>query len=216
MMNSKELWVYLTGLNCKPGVKLNLNRIRFIFSHIKPIAAFVFFVALLFPLNDKIHAQENNTSSDTVSVYRHNPNKAVVYSLICPGLGQVYNKKYWKLPVIYGAGGTLAYFLAYNQLKYKKFRDAYETGTEGSQAYIDGMYYDYDILPRGRDFYRRYRDLSVLGLGALYLLNVIDAMVDAYFFSYDITDDLSMRVEPAMIESYGMTSGLGLRINLGF
>jgi hypothetical protein len=140
----------------------------------------------------------------------------VVYSVLFPGLGQIYNGKYWKLPVIYAAGGTFAYFIAYNQLKYEKFRDAYMNGTEGTSMMIDGTYYKYDILPRGRDFYRRYRDLSVLGLGAIYLLNIVDAMVDAHFFYYDVSDDLSMRLEPALINNPGGASALGLGLNFRF
>jgi len=133
-----------------------------------------------------------------------------------PRPGQVYNKKYWKLPIIYGAGGAFAYFVSYNQLKYKKFRDAYVNGDPDSPALIDGIYYDYSVLPRGRDYYRRYRDLSVLGLGVIYFLNIIDAMVDGPLFLYDVSDDLTMRLEPAIIENQGMTAAIGFRINLGF
>ena len=79
--------------------------------------------------------------------------------------------------------------------------------------------YPYDTLEQGRDYYRRYRDLSVAGLAAIYLLNVIDAMVDAQFFNYDISDDLSMKVEPAVMQNIGLmgtTASVGLRINIGF
>lgn len=161
-------------------------------------------------------AQPQDTSSASAVVRKHSPSLAILYSAVCPGLGQVYNKKYWKLPIIYGAGGGFAYFVGYNQLKYKKFRDAYESGDPDTPALIDGIYYDYEILPRGRDYYRRYRDLSALGLAVIYFLNIIDAMVDATFFHYDVSDDLSMRVEPVIIESPGMTAAVGFRINLGF
>lgn len=164
----------------------------------------------------RTNAQEQDTSSVVPAVRKHSPRKAVFYSAVLPGLGQVYNKKYWKLPIIYGAGGAFAYFVGYNQLKYEKFRDAYVNGSPDEPALIDGIYYDYEILPRGRDFYRRYRDLSVLGLGLIYFLNIVDAMVDAHFFYYDVSDDLSMRFEPAIIENPGMTAAVGFRINLGF
>jgi hypothetical protein len=158
-------------------------------------------------------------ASDTV-IHHHSPQKAVIYSLICPGLGQVYNKKYWKIPFIYGAGGAFLYYISYNQTKYKKFRNAlYENQATESEAVIDGYLYQYSSLPTGRDYYRRYRDLSVAGLAAIYLLNVIDAMVDATFFEYDISDDLSMKVEPSVIQNIGTmgtTASLGFRINIGF
>jgi hypothetical protein len=162
-------------------------------------------------------------NADTISVVKkHSPQKAVVYSLICPGLGQIYNKKYWKLPFIYGAGGTFVYFISYNQLKYVKFRDAYidykSNTSASSKEYtkIDGANYRNSILATGRDYYRRYRDLSVLGLGAIYLLNVVDAMVDAHFFNYDVSDDLSMHIGPTLIEDPSLTASLGLGIKLYF
>jgi hypothetical protein len=151
---------------------------------------------------------------------KHSPHKAVMYSLICPGLGQIYNHKFWKLPIIYGAGGAFAYFIIYNQSKYEKFMDTYDnnkpTASENDIFLIDGLPYRFAVLPRGRDYYRRYRDLSIAGMGAIYLLNVIDAMVDAYFFNYDISDDLSLKMEPALIQGPGVTASLGFRINLGF
>jgi hypothetical protein len=169
---------------------------------------------LLLPL--KVSSQELDTTLAAPLLKKHSPRKAVIYSLMCPGLGQIYNRKYWKLPFIYGAGGAFAYFIGYNQLKYEKFRDAYINNTTKEDVLIDGYSYRYDILPRGRDYYRRYRDLSVLGLGAIYLLNVVDAMVDAHFFNYDVTDDLTMKLEPALIEGPGISASIGLRINLGF
>ncbi len=173
----------------------------------------------------RIHITEQDTLIQTDTAFvaalakKHSPRKAVMYSLICPGLGQVYNHKYWKLPIIYGAGGAFAYFVIYNQNKYKKFRDT-RNNNEGAQPnetfWIDGYPYRYSVLGRGRDYYRRYRDLSIAGLGAIYLLNVIDAMVDAYFFNYDISDNLSLKMEPALIQGPGITASLGFRINLGF
>jgi len=152
----------------------------------------------------------------------HSPRKAVMYSLICPGLGQVYNKKYWKIPFIYGGGGAFLYYVAYNQMKYKKFRNALFDQQQTQNpvpVVIDGYEYKYTDLDNGRDYYRRYRDLSIAGLAAMYLLNVIDAMVDAYFVHYDISDDLSLRLEPAVIQNTGLvgeTASLGFRINIGF
>jgi len=150
----------------------------------------------------------------------HSTRKAVMYSLICPGLGQVYNKKYWKIPFIYGGGGAFLYYVTYNQMKYKKFRNAlFDQQQTQNPVVIDGYEYKYTDLDNGRDYYRRYRDLSVAGLAAMYLLNVIDAMVDAYFVRYDISDDLSLKLEPAVMQNIGLmgeTASLGFRINIGF
>jgi hypothetical protein len=166
-----------------------------------------------FPANSQVP----DTSIVVNVVQKHSPRKAVMYSLVCPGLGQIYNKKYWKLPFIYGGGGTFVYYIIFNQLKYQKFKDAIFKGALTQEpAIIDGYPIPYETLPRGRDYYRRYRDLSVFGLGAIYLLSIIDAMVDATFYNYDVSDDLTMRIEPTLIEGPGMTASIGFRINFGF
>lgn len=182
----------------------------------RPFISCLFVAGLLIMVSFPARAQEQDTVSADTSARYHSSRKAVIYSALCPGLGQVYNKKYWKLPIIYGAGGAFAYFAGYYQLKYKKFRDANEKGNTGEPVLIDGAYYDYEDLERGMNFYRRYRDLDVLGVAAIYLLNIIDAMVDAHFFYYDVSDSLTMKVEPAVIENRGMTAAIGFRINIGF
>jgi hypothetical protein len=159
--------------------------------------------------------QPDTVAADTV-IRNHNPRMAVLFSALVPGMGQVYNQKYWKVPIIYGAGGAFAYFVGFNQLKYKKFRDAVASGTQDEVVLIDGRYIPSENLERGRDYYRRYRDISVLGLGAIYLLNIIDAMIDANFFYYDVSDDLSMQLQPVMINMPGTTASLGFQINIGF
>jgi hypothetical protein len=184
--------------------------------HINLSKACLILTILLTTISSAVSAQENDSAAVPIIIRKHSPGKAAIYSAICPGLGQIYNKKYWKLPIIYGAGGTLAYFVAYNQLKYEKFRDAYANGIPNEPAYIDGGFYDYDILEKGRDFYRRYRDRSVLGFGVVYLLNIVDAMVDAHFFYFDVSDDLSLQLEPAMLNGPGLTSALGIGLNFRF
>ena len=181
-----------------------------------------FFVIAVLLLGSSNHAfsQIKDTSTVAMSIQSHSPQKAVIYSIICPGLGQIYNKKYWKLPFIYGAGGTLLYFVGLNHLKYTKFRDAYNleySDPEASKyALIDGLSPSDYNLERARDSYRRWRDQCVFGFCAIYLLNVIDAMVDAHFFNFDVSDDLSLSVEPVMIKNYGITASIGFRINLEF
>jgi hypothetical protein len=172
---------------------------------------------LLFIPVFSVNSQVQDTVDAVNLVKEHSTRRAVISSIICPGLGQIYNRKYWKLPIIYGAGGAFVYFIGFNQLKYQKFKDAIVNGASTKEpVLIDGYPYKYDILPRGRDYYRRYRDLSVFGLGAIYFLNIVDALVDATFYYYDVSDDLTMRIEPALIEGPGMTSSIGFRINLGF
>jgi len=176
----------------------------------------LFLAGVLLMAVNGVSAQDTDTVPGKTAVRNHSPRKATLYSIVLPGLGQVYNHKYWKVPLIYGAGGAFAYYVGYNQLKYKKFRDAYADGTAGSKALIDGRFYEYDILPRGRDHYRRNRDLSVIGLGVIYFLNVVDAMIDASFFYYDVSDDLSLHIQPALFENQGFATAVGFQVNIGF
>jgi len=161
-------------------------------------------------------AQENSTVSDSLSIKKHNPRTAILSSALLPGLGQVYNGKYWKVPLIYGAGGALVYAFQYNQSKYLQYREAYDEGDESKIYIIDGYQRTYDQLPLGRDYYRRYRDISLFGLIGVYLLNIVDAMVDAYFTEFDVSDDLTMHIEPAIVDNFDLAATFGIKIRIGF
>jgi hypothetical protein len=175
---------------------------------------FLFLAGLfLFAHGTSSNGQVKDTGDSIQLIKKHSPRRAVVYSMICPGLGQIYNQKFWKVPVIYGAGGLFAYFSCYNQLKYTKFRNAYITNEPNkTKAFIDGKYYEYEILFNGMRYYERLRTLSMAGLGAVYLLQVVDAMIDAEFFSFDVSDDLSIKIQPAVIENPGITSSVGFGV----
>jgi len=165
------------------------------------------------------NAQNQDSAAVKQQVHRHSARKATLYSAIVPGLGQVYNQKYWKVPIIYGAGGAFGYYVGYNQLKYKKFRDAneaYQLDKTDGITIIDGISVPNSRLEAGMNYYRRYRDLSVLGVGAIYLLNIVDAMIDANFFYYDVSDDLSLQIQPVIMENTDMTATLGVGIRIGF
>lgn len=122
------------------------------------------------------------------------PAKAAFYSAILPGLGQAYNKKYWKIPLVYGAIGTSLYFYIDNNNKYRDYRNAYKRRLEG---YNDDKYQflDESRLVAGQKFYQRNRDLSALFIVAFYALNIIDANVDAALIQFNVNERLSMRPE---------------------
>jgi hypothetical protein len=122
------------------------------------------------------------------------PAKAAFYSAILPGLGQAYNKKYWKIPLVYGAIGTSLYFYIDNNNKYRDYRNAYKRRLEG---YNDDKYQflDDSRLIAGQKFYQRNRDLSALFVVAFYALNIIDANVDAALIQFNVNERLSMRPE---------------------
>ncbi|MCD0472058.1 DUF5683 domain-containing protein [Flavobacterium sp. JAS] len=122
------------------------------------------------------------------------PAKAAFYSAILPGLGQAYNKKYWKIPLVYGAIGTSLYFYIDNNKKYHDYRDAYKRRLEGYND-DDYKFLDDSRLIAGQKFYQRNRDLSLLFVVAFYALNIIDANVDAALIQFNVNERLSMRPE---------------------
>ena len=118
--------------------------------------------------------------------------KAAFFSAVLPGLGQAYNKKYWKIPLVYGALGTSIYFYVDSNKKYHQYRDAYKSRLEG---YItdDLAFLDNNRLIAGQKFYQRNRDLSALITLAFYALNIIDANVDAALIQFNVDENLSIR-----------------------
>ena len=141
-----------------------------------------------------------------------NPTKATWLALVIPGGGQIYNRKYWKLPIIYGGFAGCAYALTWNGKMYKDYSQAYKDAMNGnmqSSSITDLLPPGYtisesqlkELLRKRKDTYRRYRDLSIFAFIGIYLISVIDAYVDAELSNFDITPDLSMRVEPTVINN---------------
>lgn len=164
-------------------------------------------------------------------VWIPNPTKATWMALVIPGGGQIYNRKYWKLPIIYGGFAGCAYALTWNGKMYKDYSRAYKdmaNGNRNSNSITDLLPPNYNIsdtqllelLRKRKDTYRRYRDLSIFAFIGVYLLSVVDAYVDAELSNFDITPDLSMKVEPALIGSPRSTGlskqAVGLQCSLRF
>ncbi len=123
------------------------------------------------------------------------PQKAALYSALLPGLGQIYNKKYWKLPIVYAGFGTLGYFIDRNTRYYKDLKQKL-IDPEYDMKYFEGNFTE-DQLTRGKDLYKRWRDLSIISTAGFYILQIIDATVDAYLFDWDVGEDISLRIEPS-------------------
>ncbi len=178
----------------------------------------------------EIRAQETRNTNpvseaDPTVPELHSPHKATIYSLALPGLGQAYNRKYWKIPVIYAGFGYLGYTIKLNADEMKKFTEAYQYITSGNTEPTDNEYVirypNPNDLLRGRDFYRRKVELHIIYSAALYILNVLDATVDAHFFDYDISDNLSMRVDPVFLPDRipgadRSAPATGIRLSLNF
>lgn len=149
----------------------------------------------------------------------HSPKLATILSAVAPGAGQIYNRKYWKLPIIYGAFAGLIYGAVWNHQQFRTYKDAYLLRIDDDPTTIDefeGQYSDENLLSLQAN-YRKNRDLCFIFTGVIYALNIVDAVVDAHLFDFDVGEDLSMKVEPMVkpipfqsVPSFGV--GLTLRL----
>lgn len=168
--------------------------------------------------------------------FKPNPKTAVLLGLI-PGAGQIYNRKYWKLPIVYGALMGCTYAITWNNRNYQDYWQAYKdihsdnpmahqswkdfvpgnvTDEKELESYVTNSGF-VQQLKSGKDYYRRYRDLSIIITAGVYLISVIDAYVDAQLFDFDISPDLSMRVEPVVTPKTPVTSRtVGVNCSLTF
>ena len=168
-----------------------------------------------------LFSQTENTKKTEIqdSIPVHSPKKATLYSTFLPGLGQIYNKKYWKVPVIYGLFGTFTYFLIYNNDQYLIYRAAYKDRVLGiTQQQDEGSYIellDDEQLKTEMKRWERNRNFNAIGIFLTYIANVIDANVDAHFFDYDISDDLSLHLTPCVNPRLS-TSAIGFTCTISF
>lgn len=155
------------------------------------------------------------SQSDTSAMSKHSPKKAAIMSACLPGLGQIYNKKYWKLPIIYTAAAAVTYFAVTNTKNYKDYRDAYIFSTDGDSTTVDPYGYGPDLLLSIKNYYRHNLELTYIVAFGIYALNIIDASVDAHLFDFSVDDNLSMKISPAVFCSAGRYStGLSLAFNI--
>lgn len=182
----------------------------------------IFISLLLFNLgNHTVFAQkETNVVLMTKDTLKSNdidpltPAKAAFFSAILPGLGQAYNKKYWKIPLVYGAIGTSLYFYIDSNKKYNQYRDAYKSRLEGYTT-DDLAFLDNSRLIAGQKFYQRNRDLSALITVAFYALNILDANVDAALLQFNVDENLSVR--PVIYpDTITLKTNVGLTFNYHF
>lgn len=160
--------------------------------------------------------KELKTSLDSTQVKKEidplTPSRAAFYSAVLPGLGQAYNKKYWKIPIVIGAitGGILVY--DFNNKQYNRARDAYKRRLAGFQDdEFQGKFTDDGLIEAQKSF-RRKKELSLLVTIGLYALNIIDANVDAHLLQYNIDEDLTLKPH-YKIDAYDNTGSVGLTLN---
>lgn len=160
--------------------------------------------------------QNSNPDKELEAALR--PSKATFYSAVFPGLGQVYNKKYWKVPIVYGALGAGIYFYNQNNKDYNRYRNAYKrrlAGFTDDEFYGNGQYpaISNDGLIRAQNTLKRNKELSILVTVGLYILNIIDANVDAHLLQYNLDDNLTL--EPKInYNEIQNKSNFGISLNI--
>ncbi len=198
------------------------------------------------PINDTI--SKNSIVQDTLAPDRSlkakfvpEPMRATMLAVAFPGLGQIYTRKYWKLPLVYGGFGALIYSVQFNSKNYITYIKAYQDFTDqipATDSYLklikaDPSTYDPVLYPESNntsqaqnaqyykdgmlrmvDYYKRYRDLSYIGIAGWYLLTILDANVDASLFNYDISNNLNLTVMPVQLPLPGGYVGAGLNVGL--
>ena len=142
------------------------------------------------------------------------PRKAAIYSSIIPGSGQIYTEKYWKVPIIYAGLITSGYYIYQNHKSYSEYKNAYIIRKDNDPNTIDkfnNIYNDNNLITL-TEFYRRNFEISTLLFTLTYVLNIVDASVSAHLFEYNITDNVSMKIQPALLENN--IGGIFLAINI--
>jgi len=172
-------------------------------------------VILFFATGFSAFSQKNAADSTQIEkpTVEHSPRKATIYSAVLPGLGQIYNRKYWKVPIVYGGFATLGYFINFNNEVYTTYRQAYSDIIDNDpytnshlKLKVNASFFKpenisqlTENLRRAKDGWRRNRDLVVIGTVVFYAVNIIDASVDAHFFNFDISDDLTINWVPGPV-----------------
>lgn len=175
-------------------------------------------IALICWSNTSFAQKKENANSSLVvkkKKRKHSPKKAALLSLVLPGAGQVYNKKYWKVPLVYGSIGTSLYLAQFYNTKYVEFRRAYRYAIDDDETTESGYP---NSNPAGlkdiRDTYQRWRDMSYIFAGIFYVLQVADASVDAHLMEFNV-DDLNVKFEPTVFHAqYVSTPATGLKLVL--
>ena len=140
----------------------------------------------------------------------HSPSKATILAAVIPGAGQAYNRKYWKIPIVYVGLAAAGYELVTNQKNYKVSKINYLAATDTIDSTVNQSGKSAAELLQDIDSYRRLRDMSFLALLAWHGLTIIDANVDAHFFNWDVSEDLSLRIRPRALWVGRMKPGVGL------
>lgn len=164
---------------------------------------------------DSVKLNRRDKEKRDWSSWRPSAKRAMWLAIVIPGAGQIYNRKYWKLPIVYGGFVGCFYAIRWNNQMFRDYSQAYmdimdnDPNTQSYNQFLhlgvtitpENTAHYQDLFKRRKDFYRRYRDLSVFILIGVYALSVIDAYVDASLSEFDISPDLSLKIEPAVLNN---------------
>lgn len=192
---------------------------------------------LFISVSNSIKGQDTiKIKTDSISVHKHSPAKAALLSAALPGLGQIYNGKgvFYRLPILYAGIAVESYFIFTLNKSYNTYHNIYvnynnylqslggadpDTKKENSILSDIGGFKSYYTTPSvlnalkdNTNFYRHYRDLNIILMAGIYFLNIVDATVQAYFFDYDISDNLSLKAEPTIINTLTCKDVVGLKL----
>ncbi len=190
---------------------------------------------LIYNKVDSLSAMSKKKVKRDWATWAPDPKRAMWLAIVLPGAGQIYNRKYWKLPIVYGGILGCAYAWRWNNQMFRDYSQAYmdimddDPNTQSYNQFLHlGMQITdenkeryQNLFKRRKDYYRKYRDLSIFCLIGVYALSVIDAYVDASLSQFDISKDLSLRIEPSVINNHSSanpvkSSSLGLQCSLNF
>ncbi|MBX3100941.1 MAG: hypothetical protein KF690_00375 [Bacteroidetes bacterium] len=154
-----------------------------------------------------LHQQADSSVADTTKSRWPVPNRAALYSLILPGAGQIYNRDWWKVPLVWGGVGAAGYFIVYNHREFTRYRQLTETTEEPLRLQYRAL----------RDYHRRNRDFTILLTALGYALVAVEAYVDAHLYYFDVSDNLSMALKPGLMAAGPARAvpALGIQIRLG-
>jgi hypothetical protein len=173
-------------------------------------------VCFAIPLNGQ-EQEFQIVQADTVSVdtfaLEHSPRKAAMYSAVFPGMGQIYNRKYWKLPLVYGGLIGFGYSAIWNDRQYRLYFDLFKYMTDNDLTELDGR--TIQEVEFYKDAHLRYKNLMIILTIGFYALQIIDASVDAHLIDYDISNDLSLEIDPVMIPPLTAPANLNIPLRAG-
>ena len=165
-------------------------------------------------------AKFRNDTLNGKRVHRHSPLYAALFSAAVPGLGQAYNKKYWKIPIVYAGFGGLGYALYYTATNFYGYRNAYRlqvADNPNPNASFNGVS-STETLKAYRDYFKKNMDITAICTGVWYALNIIDAAVDAHLFEWNMKDDLNVSWQPSFFQGQPQypQAAAGVKLTLSF